>query len=169
MREFRCKIARVVDGDTVDAVIDLGFKIMYAERIRLLGIDTPESRTANKREKVLGLASKDRLKGILSKARPGKNGAKWVTLETTKQGTGKYGRILGRLYVNGVDVNGLLVDENHARPYYGGSKDELGPCTREEGCTYLCGGRVLRRSRGKVRKCDGDWYRWTPGGYMSWV
>ena len=78
-RTYRCKVTRVIDGDTVDASIDLGFKIMYADRIRLMGLDTPESRTANKREKVLGLASKARLKELLSQAPVSKRGAKWIT------------------------------------------------------------------------------------------
>ena len=60
-RRYRCKITRVIDGDTVDASIDLGFSIMYLDRIRLMGLDTPESRTTNLREKMLGLMSKDRL------------------------------------------------------------------------------------------------------------
>ena len=66
--EFPVTITRVVDGDTVDAMIDIGFKIKYAERIRLLGLDTPESRTSNKAEKILGIASKNRLKELISRA-----------------------------------------------------------------------------------------------------
>jgi micrococcal nuclease len=162
-RTYRCKITRVVDGDTVDASIDLGFKIMYADRIRLMGLDTPESRTANKREKALGLEAKVRLKELLAQAPTGKRGAKWVTLETTKQGTGKFGRILGTLYVGDVNVNQALVDEGHARWYMGGSKDETGPWTKEENCSYACGGRRLTRRR----VCDGTWYRWTNDGYVK--
>ena len=71
-RRYRCKITRVIDGDTVDASIDLGFSIMYLDRIRLMGLDTPESRTSNKREKMLGLMSKDRLKELLASAPAGK-------------------------------------------------------------------------------------------------
>ena len=160
-RTYRCKIQRVVDGDTVDAIIDLGFKIMYADRIRLMGLDTPESRTRNKKEKELGLASKVRIKELLAQAPVGKRGSKWVTLETTKMGTGKFGRILGTLYVGNTNVNQAMIDEGHARWYMGGSKDEMGPWTKEEGCSYDCGGRTLTRKR----VCDATWYRWTPNGY----
>ena len=159
-RTYRCKVTRVIDGDTVDATIDLGFKILYADRIRLMGIDTPESRTRNKREKALGLASKARLKELLAAAPVGKRGAKWITLETTKQGTGKFGRILGTLYVAGVNVNQALIDEGHARWYMGGSKDEMGPWTREAGCSHSCGGRLMTRGR----TCDGTWRSDGQGG-----
>jgi endonuclease YncB( thermonuclease family) len=161
-RIYRCKITRVVDGDTVDGIIDLGFSIMYADRIRLMGLDTPESRTRNKREKGLGLESKARLKKLLAQAPVGKRGARWVTLETTKAGTGKFGRILGTLYVADLNVNQALIDEGLARPYTGGDKGELGEWTREENCSYSCGGRTLTRRR----VCDGTWYRWTATGYV---
>ena len=88
---YRCKITRVVDGDTVDANIDLGFNLWTSDRIRLMGIDTPESRTSNKKEKVLGLASKARLKELLK--------SKQIYLQTSKEGKGKFGRILGTLWV----------------------------------------------------------------------
>ena len=145
---YRCTVTRVVDGDTVDADIDLGFQIIYKERIRLMGIDTPESRTRNKAEKALGLASKARLKELLKTAEPlqGKRGKKAIYLQTSKEGKGKFGRILGTLWVNGENVNDILVAENHARPYFGGSKNELGEWTMREGDT---------------------WYRWTPGGYVA--
>jgi len=163
-RTYRCKITHVVDGDTVDATIDLGFKIMYADRIRLMGLDTPESRTTNKKEKKLGLASKARLKKLLAQAPAGKRGAKWVTLETTKQGTGKFGRILGTLRIDDVNVNQTLIEEGHARWYMGGSKNKQGPWTKEEGCSHDCGGRKL--TRGRV--CDGTWQRWTHDGYIPY-
>jgi len=149
---YRCTVTRVVDGDTVDVNIDLGFNMVNVDRVRLLGIDTPESRTRNKKEKFLGLASKARLKELLK-------GQK-VFLKTTKDGTGKFGRILGSLYVGDTNINEQLIKENHARAYFGGSKNELGPWTYEEGCG--CGGRKLRR--GKL--CTGNWYRWTPGEYV---
>jgi micrococcal nuclease len=146
---YRCIVTRVVDGDTCDVSIDLGFDCWIKDRVRLMGIDTPESRTRNKKEKALGLASKARLKELLKVADdiPGKRGKKQVYLQTAKEGKGKFGRILGSLWVNGMNVNDVLVSENHARPYFGGSKGEFGPWTKEE---------------------DGAWYRWTPDGYVDY-
>ena len=144
---YRCVVTRVVDGDTVDADIDLGFNMFSKDRIRLIGIDTPESRTRNKHEKIHGLASKARLKELLKAADPlpGKRGKKQVFLETSKQGKGKFGRILGTLWVNGQNVNDILIAENHARPYFGGSKGELGDWTNDDGDDLQC---------------------WTPSGYI---
>lgn len=144
---YRATVSRVVDGDTVDAVIDLGFNILYKERIRLMGIDTPESRTRNKKEKSLGLASKARLKELIKSARilERKRGKKDVLLQTSKQAKGKFGRILGILWVNGQNLNETLVAENHARPYFGGKKNEMGAWAIEK---------------------NGIWYRWTPDGYV---
>ena len=113
MFDYNVKIGRVVDGDTVDVIIDLGFSIHHKARVRLLGIDTPESRTRNLEEKALGLASKARLKELLK-------GQK-VRLECTKE-KGKFGRILGALWVGDVNINDQLCAEGHARPYWGGSK-----------------------------------------------
>jgi micrococcal nuclease len=115
-----------------------------------MGMDTPESRTRNLKEKSLGLASKARLKELLKAAAPikGKRGKKSVFLQTSKQGKGKFGRILGALWVNGENVNQVLIAENHARPYFGGSKGEFGPWTKE---------------------VDGVWYRWTPTGYVEFT
>ena len=146
---YRCRVTRVVDGDTVDADIDLGFSMVYKERIRLMGIDTPESRTRNKKEKALGLASKYRITEILKSASDieGKRGKKQIFLQTSKEGKGKFGRILGTLWVNGQSVNQMLMDENHARVYYGGNKGDLGPWVKEE---------------------DGAWYRWTADGYVDY-
>jgi len=149
---YKCRIIRVVDGDTVDAEIDLGFHMRNVDRVRLMGIDTPESRTRNLKEKELGIASKIFLRDtvrILDKP---------LMIQTTKEG--KFGRILGTLYSGNTNINELLIQNNHARPYFGGSKDELGPWTLHEGCD--CGGRKLRR--GKV--CTGTWYRWMPDGYV---
>jgi|TARA_R100000306_G_C4323282_1_gene116313 micrococcal nuclease len=146
---YRCVIRRVVDGDTVDADIDLGFNLFTRDRIRLMGIDTPESRTRNLREKALGLASKARIKELLATAPiiKGKRGKKSVYLQTSKQGKGKFGRILGTLWVGDMNVNDQLVAEGHARPYFGGSKGELGEWTRE---------------------ADGEWQRWTAYGYVAY-
>ena len=159
MYEYRCKVTRVVDGDTVDVVLDLGFSIDYRDRVRLMGIDTPESRTRNLKEKALGLASKARLKELCTQHKGN------LVLRTSKEGKGKFGRILGSLFPSGSDVslNDMLVTEGHARPYYGGSKDELGEWTKEENCSYNCQGKKLTKSR----VCDGTWYRWTKDGYVE--
>ena len=115
MYEYSAKIRRVVDGDTVDITLDLGFDILYNNRIRLLGIDTPESRTRDLEEKKLGLAAKDRVKELCPVGST-------VTVKTTKDGRGKFGRILGEIYVGDVNVNKLLIEEGHAVEYFGGKK-----------------------------------------------
>ena len=121
MFEYFCKVTRVVDGDTIDVEVDLGFDIIHRARVRMMGIDTPESRTRNKAEKVLGLASKARLKELLANRK--------VKLETSKEGKGKFGRILATVWTSdkkGVEeylnINEKLIEEGHARPYFGGSK-----------------------------------------------
>ena len=121
MFEYFCKVTRVVDGDTIDVEVDLGFDIIHRARVRMMGIDTPESRTRNKAEKVLGLASKARLKELLANRR--------VKLETSKEGKGKCGRILATVWTRDkkgveeyVNINEKLIEEGHARPYFGGSK-----------------------------------------------
>ena len=115
MYEYRAIIRRVVDGDTVDITLDLGFDILYNNRIRLLGIDTPESRTRDLEEKKLGLAAKKRVRELCPVGST-------VTVKTTKDGRGKFGRILGEIYVGDVNVNKLLIEEGHAVEYFGGKK-----------------------------------------------
>ena len=123
MYEYRCTVVKIVDGDTVDVDIDLGFGIwMRNERIRLLGIDTPESRTRDKEEKKYGLAAKKYLKEKL-------NDRGRIVLKTKKNAEGKFGRILGELWRTtdyaDKSINQYLVDEHHAVQYYGQSKDEI--------------------------------------------
>ena len=123
MYEYRCTVVKIVDGDTVDVDIDLGFGIwMRKERIRLLGIDTPESRTRDKEEKKYGLAAKKYLTGML-------NDEGGIVLKTKKDAEGKFGRILGELWRTtdyaDKSINQYLVDEHHAVQYYGQSKDEI--------------------------------------------
>ena len=119
MFDYQCKVTRVVDGDTIDVNIDLGFKIWHKVRVRMLGIDTPASRTRNLEEKALGLASKARLKELLK--------GRQITLECSK-GKGKFGRVLATVWAadkgagKGVDINAQLCQEGHARPYFGGKK-----------------------------------------------
>jgi micrococcal nuclease len=119
MYEYRVKnVTKVVDGDTIDVDIDLGFNISYSQRVRLAGIDTPESRTSDKAEKVLGLESKEYLKYKLKDA-------KIVVIKTEKPDSSeKYGRILGWLYVDGntVSVNDQMIEEGYAWGYLGDTK-----------------------------------------------
>lgn len=125
MYEYRCKVTKVIDGDTVDVDIDLGFDIILRdERVRIMGIDTPESRTRDKVEKKFGLASKARLKELIG----GKSGPILKT-QINKKGEdmrGKFGRILGDFVTDdGRMVTDILVEEGHAVAYFGGSKDEI--------------------------------------------
>ena len=117
MYTYKAKLDRIIDGDTVDANIDLGFDISVHKRIRLAGIDSPESRTRDLEEKEKGLASKARLEELL------KSGE--FTLESKE--VGKYGRVLGVLLVddvnnNFINVNQTLVEEGYAVEYWGGKK-----------------------------------------------
>ena len=118
---YRIKsIGRVVDGDTVDADIDLGFDISLTKRIRLAGIDTPESRTRDLAEKKLGLEAKEWLKHHLRDAED-------IIIRTElPDSTEKYGRIIGHLYINGEEesLNNQMITEGYALPYDGGTKDK---------------------------------------------
>ena len=118
MFDYNCKVTRVVDGDTIDVNIDLGFQIWHKARVRMLGIDTPESRTRRLDEKALGLASKARLKEMLKD--------KKVRIECAKE-KGKFGRVLAIVWAmdkegNDVNCNDQLCVEGHARPDFGGKK-----------------------------------------------
>ena len=117
MYEYSATIRRWVDGDTVDVSLDLGFDILYNNRIRLYGINTPESRTRDLEEKKRGLAAKDRVKELCPVGSS-------IILKTTKDGRGKFGRILGEIFVPGAvqSINQLLVEEGHAVEYFGGKK-----------------------------------------------
>jgi micrococcal nuclease len=119
MYEYRVKkVLKIVDGDTIDVDIDLGFDISYTQRVRLAGIDTPESRTKDAREKVLGLEVKDRLKKAI-------DAAKDVIIVTEKpDSTEKYGRILGWVYLDKASksINEQLIEEGYAWGYMGETK-----------------------------------------------
>ena len=128
MYEYRCSVLKVVDGDTADVEIDLGFGIVLKdERVKLMGIDTPESRTSDKVEDLFGELAKARLKELIA----GKSGPILKT-QINKDGEdmkGKFGRILGDFEV---EKNGerrmatdVLIEEGHAVAYFGGSKDEI--------------------------------------------
>ena len=112
------KVENVVDGDTIDVLIDLGFDILFQSRVRLAGIDTPESRTKDLKEKALGLESKEYLKKQLKDA-------KSVIIKTEKMNsTEKFGRILGWLYVNGdtISLNDKMINDGYAWGYLGDTK-----------------------------------------------
>jgi len=110
------KVTKVVDGDTIDVTLDMGFDILYQQRVRLFGIDTPESRTRDKEEKKYGLLSKYFLKDALS------NGKK-ITIKTYKgDETGKFGRILGDVWIDGKSINQTMCDKGYAVAYYGQNK-----------------------------------------------
>lgn len=119
MYEYRVKkITGVVDGDTIDVDIDLGFSVSFSQRVRLAGIDTPESRTTDKAEKVLGLEAKEYLKSKVKDA-------KEIIIKTEKPDSSeKYGRILGWLYIDGntVSVNDQMIEDGHAWGYLGNTK-----------------------------------------------
>ena len=120
--EYDVTVIRVVDGDTVDVDIDLGFGIcLKDERVRIMGIDTPESRTSDKVEDLFGEAAKARLKELM------KHGGKLITTEDRhgEDMKGKFGRILGDFKVDGKLVTDILIEEGHAVAYFGGSKEEI--------------------------------------------
>lgn len=115
---FVKEVKNVVDGDTIDVVLDLGFNILYAQRVRLAGIDTPESRTTDLAEKALGIEAKEYLKKKLA-------GAKTVVIRTEKlDSSEKYGRILGWVYLDGSgeSVNNQMIEDGYAWGYLGDTK-----------------------------------------------
>tara|TARA_R110002020_G_scaffold43345_2_gene126105 strand:+ start:397 stop:891 length:495 start_codon:yes stop_codon:yes gene_type:complete len=140
VKEYQCELIKVVDGDTIDCYIDLGFNLKTKKRIRYMGIDTWESRTRDKEEKVKGLAAKARNKALLEGG----------VFKLKSFGTGKFGRVLGEIFVDPelvgehinecitnddsdidldhdgwVSVNDILIEEGHAYEYYGGKKKEF--------------------------------------------
>ena len=133
MFEYEGKVKRIVDGDTIDSYIDLGFNVHVDKRIRFLGIDTPESRTRDLEEKRYGLGAKYRLTELLES-----NDNNFILKSS---GTGKFGRVLGELFIPPVDdgeieltlingtryinVNQKMIEEGHAVAYFGGSKQEV--------------------------------------------
>ena len=122
MYTYKATLDRVIDGDTIDVNIDLGFDISVKKRVRFLGINTPESRTRDLEEKKRGLAAKDRVKSILDEN-------KSFIVESKE--VGKFGRVLGEIFINTVDtikteekvsLNELLKTEGHAVEYHGGKR-----------------------------------------------
>tara|TARA_R100001015_G_C4609582_1_gene164863 strand:- start:1051 stop:1419 length:369 start_codon:yes stop_codon:yes gene_type:complete len=122
MYTYNIKLHKVVDGDTIDAIIDLGFNVSIKKRVRFSGVNTPECRTKDLEEKARGLAAKDRVKQLLE-------GSK--TIQLTSHGVGKFGRCLGEIHIDIVDgkekvtlesLNELLIKEGHAVEYHGGKR-----------------------------------------------
>ena len=122
MYNYKISPLRVIDGDTIDAEIDLGFDVKIKKRIRFMGINTPESRTRDLEEKARGLAAKDRVKQLL-------DGCDNIQLKS--HGIGKFGRCLGEIFLDRVDgqekitlesLNELLIKEGHATEYHGGKR-----------------------------------------------
>lgn len=127
MYEYKCKILKIVDGDTVDVDIDLGFGIwLRNERVRIMGIDTPESRTSNKEEKVFGLLAKDKLKYLLPTGST-QNLKTFKDNSTGEDAKGKFGRILGDFIINhngkSALVTEVMISEGHAVAYNGENKE----------------------------------------------
>ena len=122
MYTYNIKLDKVIDGDTIDAIIDLGFNVSIKKRVRFSGVNTPECRTKDLEEKARGLAAKDRVKQLLE-------GSK--TIQLTSYGVGKFGRCLGEIHIDVVDgkekmtlesLNELLIKEGHAVEYHGGKR-----------------------------------------------
>ena len=118
MYEYKFKLDRVVDGDTIDVVIDLGFSILHKCRVRLFGIDTPESRTRDLDEKARGKLAKDFLSYCLATSDE-------HIIKTSVDSKGKFGRVLGTIYCDESNINQLMIDKHHAVEYRGQSKDEI--------------------------------------------
>jgi len=123
MYEYRCKVVKIVDGDTVDVDIDLGFGVwLKKERIRMFGIDTPEIRTRDLDEKKYGLMAKDYITKLL-------DDEGGIVLKTRKDAEGKYGRILGELWRTtdfaDTSINDLMIKNHHAVSYHGQSKEDI--------------------------------------------
>jgi len=116
--EYRGKVTRVVDGDTVDCILDLGFNIHHSCRVRLLGIDTPESRTRDREEKARGLLSKQALKDLLTEK-------DFVIKTHKKKAKGKFGRVLGELWMEEKNINKEMIELGYAVEYYGQSKEDI--------------------------------------------
>ena len=124
MYEYRCKILRVVDGDTVDVDIDLGFGTwMHKERVRMMGIDTPESRTRDKVEKKFGLASKQFVKDMMPVG--SKQVLKTQIDRSGEDKKGKFGRILGDFLIDGKKLTETIIKEGYGVVYTGQNKDQV--------------------------------------------
>lgn len=118
MYKYKAKLDRVVDGDTIDALVDLGFDTWKKVRVRMVGMNAPESRTRDLEEKKYGLAAKEFVKTFVK--------GKSIILRTEKyDAKGKFGRILGDIVVDKVSLSETMIAKHHAVPYYGQSKDDI--------------------------------------------
>ena len=126
------KIVKVLDGDTIDVLIDLGFDLYKKERVRIAGVDTPEKRTRDKEEKALGIDATNWLKKKLEDTIAGDGDELTIRTELVG-GTGKYGRLLGWLYINedAVSLNEQMITEGYAWAYDGGTKQKNFESLRE--------------------------------------
>ena len=115
-------VVKVIDGDTIDVSLDLGFDIMTKQRVRLMGIDTPESRTSDKTEKIYGNMAKQHIKEWCAKIKEGSRG---VLKCKERDPRDKYGRVLAELWVGDVNVNQWMIDNHHAVAYHGQNKDDV--------------------------------------------
>lgn len=148
MYEYRVKVNRVVDGDTVDVDIDLGFNIVLTdERVRIMGIDTPESRTSDEVEKVFGKAAKYRLQELLGERAI-------LKTQVEKDGDdakGKFGRILGDFIApDGRMVTEIMIEEGYCVPYFGESKDDVKALHAANRARLINEGKVLLHEDGSV-------------------
>ena len=123
MYEYKAVVVKIIDGDTIDVTIDLGFELYKKERVRIAGVDTPEKRTRNLEEKALGLDATDWLKDKLEGAISGDDDL--VIRTELVGGTGKYGRLLGWCYIGDstVSLNEQMIEEGYAHAYDGGTKN----------------------------------------------
>ena len=119
MYEYNCTVTRIVDGDTIDVILDLGFSVLHKCRVRLYGIDTPESRTRDKDEKARGKLASKFLEDSIN------DGAKVILRSKLKDSKGKYGRVLGEVIVDDININELMIKRYLAVKYYGQSKQDV--------------------------------------------
>ena len=119
MYEYGCQVTRVVDGDTIDVILDLGFSILHKCRVRLYGIDTPESRTRDKDEKARGKLAAKYLEDSIN------NGTEITLRSKLKDSKGKYGRVLGEVIVDNININQSMIEKYLAVRYTGQSKKDV--------------------------------------------
>jgi len=119
MYEYNCTVTRVVDGDTIDVILDLGFSVLHKCRVRLYGIDTPESRTKDKDEKARGKLAAKYLEDSIN------NGTKIILRSKLKDSKGKYGRVLGEIIVDNININQSMIEKYLAVQYTGQSKKDV--------------------------------------------